>query len=51
MTENNYFFKQLTSKHTEQKERCACNYSIARNEELQLIYQKLYSKQQNQNVK
>ena len=26
MMENNYFFKKLTSNHTEQKERCACNY-------------------------
>ena len=25
MTENNYFFKKLTSKHTEQKERYAYN--------------------------
>ena len=24
MMENNYFFKKLTSKHTEEKERCAC---------------------------
>ena len=32
MMENNYFFKKLTSKHTEQKERCACNYTTARNE-------------------
>ena len=24
MIENNYFFKKLTSKHTEQKERCVC---------------------------
>ena len=29
-------FKKLTSKHTE-KERCACNYTIARNEEFQCI--------------
>ena len=45
MTENNYFFKNLTSKHTEQKERCACNYTIARNEEFQFIGQKLYERQ------
>ena len=32
MMENNYFLKKLTSKHTEEKERCACNYTIARNE-------------------
>ena len=50
MTENNYFFKKLTLKHTEQKERCACNYTIARNEEFQFIQQKLYERQ-NQNVK
>ena len=31
MMENNYFLKKLTSKHTDQKERCACNYAIARN--------------------
>ena len=37
MTENNYFFKKLTSKHTEQNERCAFNYTIARNEEFQFI--------------
>ena len=37
MMENNYFFKKLTSKHTEQKERCGCNYTIARNEEFQFI--------------
>ena len=36
MMENNYFFKKLTSKHTEEKERCACNYTIARNEEFNL---------------
>ena len=45
MMENNYFFKKLTSKHTEQKERCACNYAIARNEEFQFIQQKLYERQ------
>ena len=50
MMENNYLFKKLTSKHTEQKERCACNYAIARNEEFQFIKQKLYSERQNQNV-
>ena len=33
--ENNYFFKKLTSKLTEEKERCACNCIIARNEEFQ----------------
>ena len=37
MTENNYFLKKLTSKRTEQKERCARNYTIARNEEFQFI--------------
>ena len=42
MTENNYFFKKLTSKHTEQKERCACNYTIARNEDSDL-YNKNYT--------
>ena len=35
--ENNYFFKKLTSKDTEEKESCACNYTIARNEEFQYI--------------
>ena len=42
MTENNHFFEKLTLKHTEQKERCACNYTIARNEEFQL-YNKNYT--------
>ena len=38
MMENNYCLKKkLTSKHTEQKERYACNYTIARNEEFQFI--------------
>ena len=41
MMENNYFFKNL-HQNTEQKERCACNYTIARNEEFQFIQQKLY---------
>ena len=36
MMENNYFFKNL-HQNTEQKERCACNYTIARNEEFQFI--------------
>ena len=45
MMENNYFFKKLTSKHIERKERCACNYT-ARNEEFQFIKQKLYSERQ-----
>ena len=51
MMENNYFFKKLTSKHIEEKERCACNYTIARNKEFQFIQQKLCSERQNQNVK
>ena len=46
MMENNYFFKKLTSKHTEGKKRCACNYTIARNEE-----SNLYNKNYAQNVK
>ena len=33
MMESNYFFKKLTLKHTKEKERCACNYTIERNEE------------------
>ena len=37
MMENNYFFKKLSSKQREEKERCACNYTIARNEEFQFI--------------
>ena len=37
MIENNYLFKKLTSTHTEQKERCVCNYTIARNEKFQFI--------------
>ena len=38
MIENNYFFKKLNlHQNTEQKERCACNYTIARNEEFQFI--------------
>ena len=49
--EKNYFLKKLISKHREQKERCACNYAIARNEEFQFIKQKLYSERQNQNAK
>ena len=36
MMENNYFFKNL-HQNTEQKERCAYNYTIARNEEFQFI--------------
>ena len=35
--ENSYFLKTLTSKHTEKKETCACDYTIARNEEFQFI--------------
>ena len=35
--ESNYFSKKFTSKDTEEKERCACNYTIARNEEFQFI--------------
>ena len=31
------FLKKLTSKHTEQKERWACNYTMARNEDFQFI--------------
>ena len=38
MIENNYFFKKLNlHQNAEQKERCACNYTIARNEEFQFI--------------
>ena len=37
MMENNYFFKKLTPKHTEQKERSACNYTIARKEEFKFV--------------
>ena len=38
MMENNYFFKKLNlPQNIEQKERCACNYNIARNEEFQFI--------------
>ena len=44
--ENNYFFKKLTSKHTEEKERCACNYTIARTKN-----SNLYNKNYAQNVK
>ena len=45
MMENNYFFKKLTLKHTEEKERCACNYTIVRNED-----SNLYNKNYAQNV-
>ena len=52
MMENNYFFKKLNlHQNAEQKERCACNYTIARNKELQFLQQKLYSERQNQNAK
>ena len=38
MMENNYLFKKLNlHQNTEQRERCACNYTIARNEEFQFI--------------
>ena len=36
MMEKNYFFKNL-HQNTEQKEICACNYTIARNKEFQFI--------------
>ena len=45
MMENIYFFKRLYE-NTEQKERCACNSVIARNEEFQFLSQKLYSERQ-----
>ena len=38
MMENNYYFKKLNlHQNTEQKERCACNCTIAKKEEFQFI--------------
>ena len=40
MMENNYFFKKLTSKHTEEKERYACNYTICKKRRLPIYITK-----------
>ena len=47
MMGNNYFFKKLTPKHTEEKERFACNYTIAQETKNSNLYNRNYA----QNVK